>query len=206
MRSPLTACGSLLTANAFMWQSRTKEDLMIEVWEKLDCESVGRSEIEAIEVAVAGQFGPSAVESPMIIARLLADEGAELRHPEILRLDVERRLESPYAPMFRNILRLSDLKNTLSSIRQLENLRRKFQQEGDREGLRLLRKTAVSGKIRALEISKDKKIEMPKRIKQAEIAEWLTIWLGSPGIFENWVKLRQGSTDFRAKFPNIWDA
>ncbi len=32
-----------------MWQSRTKIDLVIEVWEKLDCESVGAKEIEAVE-------------------------------------------------------------------------------------------------------------------------------------------------------------
>ena len=59
-----------------MWQSRTKNDLIIEVWEKLDCENVGAAEIEAIEVVVKEQYGEAAVDSPMIIARLLADEGA----------------------------------------------------------------------------------------------------------------------------------
>ena len=76
-----------------MFISRTKLDLIIEVWEKLDCESVGAKEIEAIELVVRDKFGESAVDSPMIIARELADEGAELRHAEILKLDVERRLE-----------------------------------------------------------------------------------------------------------------
>ena len=78
-----------------MWNSRTKNDLIIEVWEKLDCESVGAREILAIEEVVREQYGSAAVESPMIIARNLADEGAELRHSEIMELDVERRLESP---------------------------------------------------------------------------------------------------------------
>jgi len=32
-----------------MWLSRNKNDLIIEVWEKLDCENVGAAEIEAIE-------------------------------------------------------------------------------------------------------------------------------------------------------------
>jgi len=67
-----------------MWKSRTKNDLMIEVWEALDCENVGAEEIVAIEQAVREQFGASAVGSPMAIARLLADEGAELRHSEIM--------------------------------------------------------------------------------------------------------------------------
>src|SRR5918997_5969341 len=115
-----------------MWTSRTKTDLIIEVWEKLDCESIGAAEIEAIETVVREKYGASAVESPMIIARLLADEGAELRHAEIMELDVERRLESPYAAMFRNILKFSDFKQALISIRHLENLRKKFNAANDR--------------------------------------------------------------------------
>ena len=54
-----------------MWTSRTKQDLIIEVWEKLDCESVGAAEIEAIEEAVRARYGEAAVESPMHIARRL---------------------------------------------------------------------------------------------------------------------------------------
>jgi len=100
-----------------MWNARTKIDLIIEVWEKLDCESIGAKEIEAIETVVREQYGFSAVESPMIIARLLADEGAELRHAEIMELDVERRSESPYDAMFRNSLKFSDFRQTLLSIR-----------------------------------------------------------------------------------------
>ena len=48
-----------------MWQAKNKRDLMIEVWEKLDCESVGSVEIEAIEEVVRDVYGESAVESPM---------------------------------------------------------------------------------------------------------------------------------------------
>lgn len=185
-----------------MWQSRTKTDLIIEVWEKLDCESVGASEIEAIETAVREQLGHGAVDSPMIIARLLADEGAELRHAEIMELDVKRRLESPYDAMFRNILKFSDLKQTLLSIRRLDNLRKKFESENDREGLRLVRETALKGKRRAQMIAGNGKVEQKKRDEKTEIAEWFTIWLQSPEIFENWVELRQNSKDFRDKFSD----
>jgi hypothetical protein len=58
------------------WTSRTKRELMIEVWERLDCESVGAAEIEAVMEAVRGRFGEGAVETPARVARLLADEGA----------------------------------------------------------------------------------------------------------------------------------
>ena len=173
---------------------------MIEVWERLDCESVGAEELIAIEKAVREKFGAGAVESPMRIARLLADEGAELRHHEIFELDVLRRAESPYDAMFRNILKFSDFNQTINSLRQLENLRRKFLRENDKEGLRLVRETAIKGKNRARMIGNNSKVEAEKRAEKLEIAEWFTIWLQSPEIFENWVKLRQNSKDFREKF------
>ena len=183
-----------------MWNARTKIDLIIEVWEKLDCESIGAKEIEAIETVVRDTYGFSAVESPMIIARLLADEGAELRHAEIMELDVERRLESPYDAMFRNILKFSDFKQTLGSIRQLENLRRKFVAENDREGLRLMREVAIKGKHRAQMIAKNEKVAPEKRAEKQEIVEWFTIWLQNPEVFENWITLRQNSADFQNRF------
>jgi tyrosyl-tRNA synthetase len=183
-----------------MWKSRTKKDLMIEVWEKLDCESVGAKEIEAIETVVRDRFGFSAVESPMKIARLLADEGAELRHAEIMELDAQRRMESPYAPMFRNILKFADFKQALISIRNLENLRRKFAAEHDREGLRQVRETALKGKQRSQMIAGNEKVDEKKRAEKQEIAEWFTIWLQSPEVFENWIELRRNSKDFIERF------
>ncbi len=185
-----------------MWQSRTKTDLIIEVWEKLDCESIGRREIEAIETVVGEKFGERAVESPMIIARQLADEGAELRHAEIMELDVLRRTESPYDAMFRNVLKFSSFKETIVSLRRLENLRRKFLSDDDREGLRLMREIAIKGKNRALMISKNERVAPEKRAAKAEIAEWFTVWLQNPEIFENWLALRQKSADFTKRFDS----
>jgi hypothetical protein len=183
-----------------MYDARNKTDLIIEVWERLDCESVGRKEIEAIEIAVRGRFGPAAVDSPMIIARLLADEGAELRHSEIMELYLERQAEPGYDAVLRNVLKLSDLKSALGSIRNLENARRKFADENDKEGLRLLRQRARDGKKEALANAGNRKLSALDRVTQKEIVEWLTIWLQSPEVFESWVKLRQKSKDFQDRF------
>ncbi len=183
-----------------MFVSRTKTDLMIEVWEVLDCESIGAKEIIAIEDAVRERFGKGAVDSPMRIARLLADEGAELRHSEIMELALTRQAESPYEAMFRNILKFANFKEAHISIRQLENLRRKFQSENDKEGLRLVRETVLKGKKRALMIANNQKVAPAKRAEKAEIAEWFTLWLQSPEIFENWIEMRKNSRDFQATF------
>ena len=176
------------------WKARNKTDLMIEVWEKLDCESVGAPEIESIETVVADVYGNAAVESPMRIARLLADEGAELRHSEIMELYVRRASVRPHAAAFENLLDASSLDAAVSSIRRMENLRLKFESESDRDGLRLLRKTAIEEKDR---------LRSGKNSIAAEITEWLTLWLQAPELFENWLKLRRRSADFVSKFGEI---
>jgi len=183
-----------------MWDSRTKVDLIIEVWEKLDCESVGRAEIEAIETAVAAQFGDAAVDSPMTIARIVADEGAALRHSELMALWVERYSDRLYEAEFRNLIKTDSLAQTLRTIRQAENLHRKFVSAGDKEGIRLIRHDVIHAKERARELSQSQKSTPESRAMNAEIAEWLTIWLQSPEIFDNWVTLRRRSADFKNKF------
>lgn len=186
-----------------MWKSRNKTDLIIEVWEKLDCESVGAPEIEAIETVVADAFGQAAVDSPMVIARLLADEGAELRHSEVMELYVARVSDRPYDSMFLNLLDTADLTTTLRSIRQMENLRRKFAGEDDREGLRRLRALAIEEKDKQISASEKPGVEAGRRIRAREIADWLTLWLQSPELFESWVALRRRSEDYISKFGDI---
>src|SRR4051812_15082591 len=134
-----------------MWKSKTKTDLAIEVWEKLDCEDVGAAEIEAIEVVINEQFGSQAVDSPMRIARLLADEGATLRHAEIMDLYLSRVSNRRHEPAFRDLLDITSLESALGAIRNLERLRRRYISENDREGLRLLREAAIAAKENAAE-------------------------------------------------------
>lgn len=176
---------------------------MIEVWEKLDCESVGAAEIVAIETVVRDVFGESAVDSPMLVARLLADEGAELRHSEVMELYLERASDRPYDAALLNILDTSDLNTTLRSIRQMENLRRKLAGDDDREGMRLLRELALEEKKKLSEASGRTRIDPRRRDELLEIAEWLTLWLQSPELFDSWLSLRRRSEDFISRFGEI---
>ena len=187
------------------WKARTKRDLMIEVWEHLDCESVGAKELEEIEQAVRERFGPGAVENPVRVARLLADEGAELRHAEVLEMDAQQRASDPYKAMFRNVLKFSDFSQAANSIRNLENLRRQFERKRDQEGLRRVRETALKGRRRAQMIAGNKNVDERKRAEKAEIAEWFTVWLRQPEIFQDWLELRQRSAEFRNLFTENKD-
>ena len=186
-----------------MFVSRNKSDLIIEVWEKLDCENVGAAEIEAIETVVGDQYGRGAVDSPMRIARLLADEGAELRHSEIMALYIARVSNRPYEAAFRDILNISGLRSALRSIGNLESLRRKYVRDGDKEGVRLVRETALNGKFTAAETAERVRIDALTRQINAEITQWFTIWLQTPEVFDTWVDLRQRSPDFIDKFGQL---
>ncbi len=182
------------------WTARTKHDLMIEVWEHLDCETVGGRELEAILAAVRERFGEGAEESPAIVARLLADEGAELRHAEVLETDARWRAADPYEAMFRNVLKFSTFAEAAASIKRLDNLRRQFARKKDREGLRRVQETVLKGKRRAQMIARNTSVGERKRAEKEEIAEWFTVWLRQPGIFEDWLALRLRAKDFTARF------
>ena len=149
-------------------------------------------ELEAVAEAVRERFGEGAVEGPAVVARLLADEGAELRHAEVLDADARWRTQDPYEAMFRNVLKFSTFGEAAVSIRRLDNLRRQFQRKGDREGLRLVRETVLKGKRRAQMIARNAAVNERKRAEKAEIAEWFTVWLNQPEIFERSEERRVG--------------
>ncbi len=173
-----------------MWESKSKYDLIIEVWEKLDCESVGRAEIEAIETVIYEIFGGHPQDTPMRLARILADEGAELRHSEIMELDVERRSSKKDLPLISRPLDFSDTDSALRSINELETLRRQFVSKGNSEGIRDLRAKAITARdgLRAISVNPNKSLASKKAA--AEFAEWMAIWIESPEIFETWIKAR----------------
>jgi len=187
------------------WKSRTKQDLMIEVWEHLDCESVGAVELERIDAEVRERFGEGAVESPARVARLLADEGAELRHAEVLELDTRYRTRDPYEAMFRNVLKFSTLSQAALSIKNLENLRLEFARKKDKEGLRRVHEMGLKGKQRAEMIARSPSVDDQKRAEQGEMGEWFAVWLRQPEIFNEWLELRKRSNDFRRRFTDDED-
>jgi hypothetical protein len=139
----------------------------------------------------------------MVIARRLADEGAELRHSEIMELYVRRAEHRPYDAALRNALKLNDLRSALTSIKDIENIRRKYVAENDKEGLRQVREIVVEQRQRLAERSNDSRSDDVDRQVAMEIAEWLSHWLQTPTLFADWVEMRQRSKDFLERFGKI---
>lgn len=132
------------------WRAGTKQDLIIEVWEALDCESVGASELEQIQEVIRQRFGSGSLDSPASIARTLADEGAVLRHPEVLSLDTEWRERELSALISLDELNFTGLAEASVSIKKLDSLRRKLEQNGEAAQLKRLREMTLGFKQEVL--------------------------------------------------------
>jgi len=201
LRSATTVQKTLMKRN---WQSRTKEDLVVEVWRHLSGDSVGARELKEIQSALKEQFGEGAVDSPAAIARVLADEGAELRHPEVVEYDASWREAKINQVKGKDTGELFDIENTwnLSKaavwIKRLEAKRKEVKPD-DRKQAKKLEERAREEKDRARVIAGSSAFSAIQRAEAAEIAEWLTIWLQQPAMFADWLDLRQRSPEFKRK-------
>jgi hypothetical protein len=174
-------------------RANTKRGLMVEVWE--------------IQRSVRSRFGQGADESPAGIARVLADEGAELRHPEVIEFDArwrEAKIESESGE-FKGVEDLLTgrplrLRKAEALIKKLEKLRRSSSESGNQTTARQARDMAVSARQTAELLAKDRKLSQTERAEQAEIAEWLKVWIQTPSLFSDWLDLRRRSPEFQKKF------
>ena len=177
-------------------RARTKHQLILEVWEQLQSESVGAQELETIQQAILEVFGEGAIESPASIARTLADTGASLRHPEILESDARWREGLSLERLLPEQLSFSGLAAASDSIGKLDDLRKKFEQEGDRAGLQRLRGLALEIKRELQVLARSRAVGKRQRVEAKETAQWLIIWLQDPHIFPDWLSLRRRSPEF----------
>ena len=182
------------------WNARTRQDLIIEVWEALDCESVGARELEQIQHALREKFGEGALESPASIARTVADEGAVLRHFEVFACDVKWRKQNLVKWSFRDVLDFSDLSSAFESVVKLEEKRLQLQADKEAKGLKELRHIVAAARRDLLLRAGSKIIDDGAREQLQEISQWLAIWLQSAELFSDWLDLRRRSLDYRKRF------
>lgn len=179
--------------NTTKWTATNKTDLIIEVWEALDCESVGCRELEQIQEALHQRFGAGGRESPAAIARVVADEGAALRHPEVLECDSKWRLQYLQAQAFELDLDFSDFDKAFASFSVLEK-----KQTSDAR----LRDVVTKVRQSQILVSRSKILPTLERERAKEISDWLKVWLESPQLFSDWLDLRLRSEEFRKRFPD----
>ena len=182
-------------------------DFIVKLWLELGRPPVDAKFLETVQRDLTQRLGNDAM-SPAAVARLLADEGAELRHPEIIEFDVRWResLVKGRADKFGEVARLSSgarlsIDEAGKLISKLEKLRQEFERDHDNTELDQLRTLAAEARQRAEAMGKNRKLDETVRSEQAEVAEWLKVWLQTPALFENWSELRRRSDEFQSKFP-----
>ena len=185
----------------------TKRELIVEAWDLLGRPAIGERELGDMQRSMRNQFGRGGEESPAAIARVLADEGAELLHPEVIEFDARWR-EAKIESDGKDFKGLDDLINGRplrlrkagALIKKLERLRKRAQDPGNDKALREALNTAVSARQLAESLAKDRKLDQRQRVEQAEIAEWFKVWIQTPSLFADWLELRRRSAEFQQKF------
>ena len=185
-------------------QALTKRDLIIEVWESLDCESVGARELAEIQRAVGARFGAGAVESPMSVARLLTDEGAVLRHPEVIECDASWREQNASGATHLDALNFSGLAECWAWMDELEAARLQLAESSDQPGLHRLREAVQELRQDCMLVADSVVAGESRRAEAVEVAEWLAVWLRQPEVFADWLDLRSRSADFNVRFPGAF--
>jgi hypothetical protein len=185
----------------------TTEGMILQTWQLLGSSSVGRRELLEIQTILRRELGEGAMKSPAAIARVLADNGADLRHPEIIQCDSEwreheiERDDDKFKPLAgETFARPLSLIQARDLIDKLEKLRIIFEESGDVAALKRLRSVAMEARKAAETLAQDRKADGSGRLEQAEVAEWLAIWIQTPTLFADWLELRQRSDEFVEKF------
>ncbi|HEV7396847.1 MAG TPA: hypothetical protein VGN86_10090 [Pyrinomonadaceae bacterium] len=177
----------------------TKRDLMIATWEALDCESVGKSELGEIQLVLENRFGKGGNTSPAAIGRVLADEGAVLRHPELLEADVHWRRKQ-----LRNgsdeSLKFDSLDEAVESFARLHAQRREILENDSEEEVDSLYELAARHKADCLLRAASPIMTVRQQAEAKEVASWFDVWLRTPELFEDWLELRRASAPFRKRF------
>ena len=186
--------------------AQAAREFIVKLWLELGRPPVDAQFLENVQRQLAKSSEDPAI-SPAEVARLLADEGAELRHPEIIEADVRWRepLVNSRMDKFAAVEPLSsgarlNIQDAGVLISKMEKLRQEFERHRDESGLGELRTLAADARQRAEAMGKNHKLNETFRREQSEIAEWLKVWLQTPMLFENWLELRRRSDEFRKRF------
>ena len=188
----------------------TKRGLIVAHWHRLRRPVVGAAELKTIQEKLGKRYGANDGESPAAIARVLADEGAALRHPEIIEFDAqwrEQQIKSQTREFSEtNVTELLTFERAEQLINRWEKLRKHGEQTTDRNSIQSVRDAAIDARKKAQLLAGRKSLDEAQRAEQLEIAEWLGVWIKTPNLFKDWLDLRRSSRDFKKKFLEDSDA
>ena len=171
--------------------------MVLEIYDREAMGEVTAREIAIINQALVEEFGEGGAMAPAEIARILHDEDLPVRFEQIFRM------QSPtdkYETLFGGLTQCETLQEAERSLRQIDELYREFQRAGDRKGMRFARQAALRLKRQTTALSQSPRLTEGQRREMGEAAQWLSVWLQTPDIFDQWLELRKATAEFKTLF------
>ena len=173
----------------------TTKEAILSVAHKVGAGIFTAAEIEQIRRQLLAQLGDDGETTHEQIATVLSEAGIPVR----LSRDEGR---TRYEEEFRDLLHFSTLDDAEMCLIRLDELLRKFREQGDPAGELRVIEVARLGLRRAVMISRNAKVDPEKRAEKEEVSQWFRVWIESPGAFFDWLELRKQAPEFRRLFDD----
>lgn len=174
---------------------RTKKEMILQTAREIGAQRFTLAEIDQLRRRLIAEHGEDGKTGNDYIADVLKNAGMKVA------LTLQEEAEDQYEEEFEDLLHFKTLEDAEVSVMRLDELMRKFQTHGEHAAVERVLNVARLGKRRAEMISRNPKVEPPKRAEKEEISNWFRIWLETPDVFFDWLDVRKQSAEFRAKFP-----
>lgn len=175
-------------------KSRTKREMVLEIYDREAMGEVTSKEIEVIQLGLLEAFGDGGAMSPAEISRVLLDDDLPVRLDQIFRMG---HPFDPYEELFAGLAFSQTTAEAEESIRVIDGHHRRFLATGDRTGVRFARQTAQRARQNALAIGNSQTMSEREKQIQLEIAQWFSIWLQTPDLFQTWLELRKRRPEYQ---------
>ena len=174
---------------------KTKKFMILEAASRIGVQKWTPAEIDQLRRRLIAEHGEAGKTGSDYIADVLESAGLKLE------LTLQEEAEDQYEEEFADLLHFKTLEDAEVSLMRLDELMRKFRVQGETAAVERVLNVARLGKRRAEMISRNQKVEAPKRAEKEEIAGWFRIWLETPDAFFDWLDIRKHSAEYRNKFP-----
>jgi len=178
----------------------TKKEIILEIARDLSVPRFTPAEVEQIRRQLMARLGTSGKTSPDYIAGVLASAGMRLVW------STKADTEGQYEEEFQDLLHFASLEDAEMCIVRLDELFRKFKEDGEHSAAERVLEIARLGRRRSEMIARNHKVDPEKRAEKEEIMQWFKVWLETPDAFFDWLEVRKTSPGFQKRFAKSTSA
>jgi hypothetical protein len=172
----------------------TKKEMILEIARELCVPRFTPAEVEQIRRQMIARLGAAGKTSPDYIAGVLASAGMRIVW------STKADTEGQYEEEFQDLLHFASLEDAEMCIVRLDELFRKFKEDGEQGAAERVLEIARLGRRRSEMIARNHKVDPEKRAEKEEIMQWFKVWLETPDAFFDWLEVRKTSPDFQKRF------